>query len=259
MADTARTPLVIGDAFRDAGEVLIRRGPVLWLLSALLVLPGTVGAAWLRQHAVLAVTDTSHGSVFLVGLANGSLNWLAQNTPYALFQAAASWAIAETLEDRSPSVGEIMTQGLRFFLPVLIAQGLYMLGAMAGMVLLIVPGIIAALMWIFVTQALVVERLGIVEAFKRSRALTKGHRWALLGLGVASTLIVVAVEWVIFQVSTPSLAFVGAASAPINAYGVIPVFSCLTTPLSIAVMTTLYMQLRSGHRGAADATAEVFA
>jgi hypothetical protein len=259
MSDTARTPLVIGEAFRAAGDVLIQRGAVLWLLSALLVLPGGIAAAWLRRHSLLPVTDTSAGSVFFIGLANGSVNWLAQAAPYALFSATASWTIVETLEGRSPSVGETVDQGLRFFLPVLVAHALYTLGAMAGMVLLIVPGLIVALMWIFVTQAVVVERLGIIEAFKRSRTLTKGHRWALLGLGVASTLAVVAVEWIIFQVSTPTLAFVGATSAPINAYGVIPLFSCLTTPLSVAVMTTIYMQLRSDHRGSADLTAEVFA
>ncbi len=259
MADIDRTPFPVGGAFRDAGDVLIRRGPILFLLSALLAPPGTIAAAWLRQHALLPVTHVSTGSVFLFGLANGVLNWLAQAAPHALFIAAASWIVAETLEGRSPSVGETVGQGLRFFLPVLVAQGLYLLGALAGMILLIVPGIIVALMWIFVGQAVVIDRLSIVEAFRRSRALTKDHRWALLGLCAASTLAVVAVEWVIFQISTPTLAFVGAASAPINAYGVLPVLSGLTTPLSVAVMTALYIRLRGGHRGAADITAEVFA
>ena len=259
MAETARTPLVIGDAFRDAGEVLIRRGPVLLLLSVLLVLPGGVLAAWLRQHALFPVDPTSAASITFLGIANGCVNWLALAAPQALFIAAASWTTAEVLEGRLPSVGGIAAQGLRLLLPVLVVQALYLLGMMAGMVLLIVPGIILALMWMFATQGVVVERLGIVEAFKHSRALTKGHRWALLGLAVAGTLVMIAFEWVIFQLTSPSLAFAGAVVAPINAYGVIPVLSCLTTPLSTTVLTAIYMRLRSGHRGAADITAEVFA
>lgn len=259
MAEADRTPLAVGDAFRDAGEVLIRRGPVLLLLSALLVLPGGVLAAWLRQHALLPADPTSAASVFFLGIANGCVNWLAMATPQALFIAAATWVTAETLEGRSPPIGETVGQGLRLWLPMLIVQALYLLGMMAGMILLIVPGIILALMWIFVGQVVVVERLGIIEAFKRSRVLTKGHRWALLGLSVASTLIVVAFEWVVFKVTAPSLAFAGAVVAPVNAYGVIPVLSWLTTPLTVVVMTTLYMRLRNGHRGAADITADVFA
>jgi hypothetical protein len=222
-------------------------------------LPGAIAAAWLRKHSLLSVTDMPAGFAFLAGLANGIFNWLAQAAPHALFLSAATWTAAETLEGRSPSFGETMSHGLRFLLPVLAAEALYLLAATAGIVLLIVPGIILALMLMFVTQAVVVERLPIIEAFKRSRALTKGHRWALLGLGLASTLVVVAIEWTIFQISTPGLAFVGATAAPVNAYGVIPVFSALTTPVTTAVMIAIYMQLHRGHRGAADATAEVFA
>ncbi len=71
------------------------------------------------------------------------------------------------------------------------------------MVLLVVPGIIVALMWSFVTPVLVVERTGLIDTFQRSRDLTRGHRWALLGLIVVYSLVVVALEWAIFQVSAP--------------------------------------------------------
>jgi hypothetical protein len=136
---------------------------------------------------------------------------------------------------------------------------LYLAGMMAGMVLLVVPGIIVALMWVLVIQVMIVERLGIVDAFKRSRALTKGHRWALLGLFVLYTLLVVAIEWVIFRITSPGLTFVGAANAPVNAYGVVPLFTLLAAPLSSTVMAAIYLRLRDGHRGSADVTAEVFA
>jgi hypothetical protein len=141
------------------------------------------------------------------------------------------------LEGRSPPAGETLGQGLRFALPVLAVQVLYLLGTVAGTLLLVVPGIIVALMWIVAPSALVIERLGVVDAFKRSRAVTKGHHWALLGLIVVYTLVVVALEWVIFRITTPGLSFVLAAAAPVNAYVVVPLFTALTAPLNCVVMT----------------------
>jgi hypothetical protein len=253
MAETTRTPLFMGDVFRDAGRVLVQRGLVLLLLAVALVFTGGAGAAWLRFHPSI------QGTGVLVGLGNWLADWLAMAVPHSLFIAAASWTAAQILEGRSPSAGETLRQGLRFFPTVLAVQLLYLLGTMAGVVLLVVPGVIVALMWILASSAVVVERLGAIDSLKRSRALTKGHRWTFLGLIVAYSLIVVALEWVIFQITAPGLSFVQAAAVPLNAYGVVPLFTVLTAPLNCVVMTAIYMRLRQGHRGSADLTAEVFA
>lgn len=253
MTNIRRTPLVMGDVVRDAGRVVVQRGPVLLLLSLALVFTGTAGAAWLRYHPPL------DGTGVLVGLGNWLADWLTMVIPHSLFIAAVSWTVAEILEGRSPTVGETVSQGLRLALPVLVVQVLYLLGTVAGALLLVVPGVIVALMWILAPSALIVERLGIVDAFKRSRALTKGHRWALLGLMVVYTLVVVALEWVIFRITSPGMSFVLAATAPVNAYGVVPLFTALTAPLNCVVMTAIYMRLSSGHRAPAEVTAEVFA
>jgi len=253
MAAAHRTPLAMGDAFRDAARVLTRRAPVLLLMSMALVFTGTAGAAWLRYHPPLG------GAGVLVGLGNWFADWLTMVIPHSLFISAASWTVAEVLEGRSPTAGETLGQGLRLALPVLAIQIIYLLGTIAGALLLVVPGIIVALMWILAPSALIVERLGIADAFKRSRALTKGHRWALLGLMVVYTLAVVALEWMIFRITSPGMSFVLAATAPVNAYGVVPLFTALTAPLNCVVMTAIYMRLRSGHRAPADVTAEIFA
>jgi uncharacterized membrane protein len=54
-----------------------------------------------------------------------------------------------------------------------------------GLVLLIVPGIIAAIALIFATYLVVDRNLGPIEAIKESARLTKGHRWQLFLLALA--------------------------------------------------------------------------
>lgn len=51
-----------------------------------------------------------------------------------------------------------------------------------GLVLLIVPGVIFALMFFFVKFIMIERELMPVEALKESARITSGHKWALLGL-----------------------------------------------------------------------------
>lgn len=54
-----------------------------------------------------------------------------------------------------------------------------------GLVLLIVPGIIAVLMFLFSNYLVVDKGLGPIEALKESMRITKGHKWQLLLLVLA--------------------------------------------------------------------------
>jgi uncharacterized membrane protein len=50
-----------------------------------------------------------------------------------------------------------------------------------GFILLIVPGIIFALMYMFTTFIVIDRRLGPIDAMKESNSITRGHKWPLLG------------------------------------------------------------------------------
>lgn len=54
-----------------------------------------------------------------------------------------------------------------------------------GLVLLIVPGIIAALALLFATYLVIDKNLGPIDAIKESVRITKGHRWQLFLLALA--------------------------------------------------------------------------
>ena len=58
-----------------------------------------------------------------------------------------------------------------------------------GFVLLIVPGVIFALMFMFAPFIVIERVLGPIDAMKASNQLTRGHKWQLLGLVLLLVLI----------------------------------------------------------------------
>lgn len=54
-----------------------------------------------------------------------------------------------------------------------------------GLILLIVPGIILALMFMFVSYIVIDRSMGPIEALQESRRITDGHKWNLLGFALA--------------------------------------------------------------------------
>jgi hypothetical protein len=77
------------------------------------------------------------------------------------------------------------------------------LGVFIGVVLLIVPGIILSVMWFVAAPVCVVERKGPLASLGRSAEITRGHRWAILGvsilLGLAAVLVTGILEAVLGQ------------------------------------------------------------
>jgi uncharacterized membrane protein len=58
-----------------------------------------------------------------------------------------------------------------------------------GMILLIVPGIIFALMFMFATMIVIDRGLGPIESMKESKRITTGYKWKLFALGLVLTLL----------------------------------------------------------------------
>lgn len=71
------------------------------------------------------------------------------------------------------------------FLKYLGATILISAAVILGAILLIVPGIILALMFMFAAYIVIDRDRGPIEAMKESNRITKGYKWHLLGLGLA--------------------------------------------------------------------------
>lgn len=164
------------------------------------------------------------------------------------------------LDGRAIGPGESMRGGLAKVLPLLGLSFLLGLGVMAGMLLLIVPGIMLFVTWSVAAPALVEEDVGVTEAFGRSRALTKGARWRVF-LVMVVTLVI---TWLLAAVAAiPSLMLTGSVEAGSGTTATVvveTVTATLTSALWSTVLASLYITLRERREGPlTDKLAEVFA
>ena len=66
--------------------------------------------------------------------------------------------------------------GLSHFFPVLAVLLVFYVSVFLGLLLLVVPGVLIAVMWSVAIPTLVAENLGVFECLNRSRELTRGSR-----------------------------------------------------------------------------------
>lgn len=191
-----------------------------------------------------------------------------------VLQGALVWGTVTYLNGRRAPMREVLGVGLRKFLPLLGLGVCLGLAVGLGFLLLIVPGVLLILMWSVAAPALVVERTGVFGAFSRSAQLTKGNRWAVLGLGllfwVASSIVggVSAVFMGVILFSNLAQAGAAAPSTITLAGGLFAAFGALVSGLFSAALAmlgavgvgVLYVELRRAREGVGpQAVADIFA
>ncbi|MGX8007971.1 hypothetical protein ACVDG8_002675 [Mesorhizobium sp. ORM8.1] len=107
------------------------------------------------------------------------------------------------LRGEKPTFSDCFGVAIILFLPILGASLLVTLGIIIGFVLLIVPGILVLLRWAVTMPVLIQERRGILDSMARSRDLTAGSRWPMLGLWVILIVVSVLASLVISRVAIP--------------------------------------------------------
>jgi hypothetical protein len=100
---------------------------------------------------------------------------------FSLFVGALTVGALRALAGEPVRAGEMLSTMLRRAPALLLGGTLSGLAFYLGLLLLVVPGVIWALMFSLAGPAIVAERLGGWSGLKRSAALTRGARWKLLG------------------------------------------------------------------------------
>ena len=245
---------VIGDSF----GVLVRNIVSFGILSLLIGLIGLVFGLFFLDTSQLEAAQNDPAQF---EAAMQQFNWWAFALTILLMiivsfltQAAIIYGTFQDLRGQKAGVGDCIARGLSSIVPVVVGSILLSLGIMIGSLFLLVPGIILALMWWVYVPAIVVEGKGIIEAFGRSRELTRGRRWHILGLLIVVIILLVVVAFIIAFV-VAIIAPQGGLAASIIEY----VFNSLLTAF-ISVLTAVgYYYLRAEKEGVdANEIARIF-
>ncbi len=180
----------------------------------------------------------------------------------SILQAALVHGTIATMNGKSANIGECLATGLKS-LPKVVGIG-FLEGIIIifGMVLLIVPGIIAAMMLCVAVPAGVVEDKPILDSLSRSAALTSGHRWAIFGLFIAA-IFVSAVAGVALS-PLAGLSLLSAPHSPLpvsSAYWIAnTIVKIVETSLLAVLAASIYYELRTIKEGVGpEELAAVFA
>lgn len=162
---------------------LYRRYPLIFsVLAAAVIIPYDVIVLGATRSGVLTGSSLSFGVLSLLTL----IEWCLVGP---LISALHVHAVREAREGGRPRLAAVARQGLRV-LPVVVAASIISgLGIAAGMVALVIPGVILMLRWVVVAQSAAIDHEGWIPALRRSAQLTDGHYGHVFVFVICITLI----------------------------------------------------------------------
>jgi hypothetical protein len=176
-----------------------------------------------------------------------SINTVASLAGWAGSGAVMFAALSRLNGDRA-GLAQCMHAGARFYLPLLACAFLFHLGVLLGLVLLIVPGVIAATALLTAGPVIVSERAGIFIAFQRAVFLSRDNRWIILLLIVAYAMLNAAFGFVSNFISRSILTGAG-GGYPMGLIVVVSVVASLLSTITQMIrstgIATVYHELRT--------------
>lgn len=219
---------VIGETFSIYGQNL---GPLLGSAIVVFVVVGLV--AGLLQGA---------GGVLL-----GLLAAVVRLAGHALYTGFVVNLVSDVRDGRrDQSVGDLFSAAAPAILALAVFGILFAIGVGIGFVLLIVPGLILITFWSLGAPAIVVERIGPLEAFGRSWRLVRGEAWSVFATLLVVLLIVIAIGVVLGAIATP----IGDGEAATWIASIVS--TTITAPIFSLAVTIMYFQLAGGSAAPAE-------
>lgn len=258
-----RRELRIDRVFGRSFSVLGNRLPRYFLLSALPGLPSLlagVSAALFPRSLdtnewaanVLSLPGAGNLTALLL-LAFGLLAILGVFLlVFTLVYVAMIYGVFQDMRGQPFRLAEGLGRGLGRFWPLV---GLWIcagLATIAGLVLLIVPGVMLIVMWWVAAPACVLEQLGPIRSLERSAELTRGNRWRVVAIILAITVASSMGGAIIAAV--PTLLELPVAAAVLSY-----VWNTVTTAYHLIATVVAYHELRFAREGIdAGSIASVF-
>ena len=228
--DTGRVFERIFDIYRDQFTLLIPAALILFIPVA--ILNGIV----LAGGGALAALITAAISLIVT-------YW---------YQGMVVEAVVDILDGRRDhTVGSLFSSVSPFIWTLVGAGVLATIITIIGFILIIVPGLIALTFLAVVAPAVVIDRVGVTDALRRSRELVSGNGWRVFGVIVVLFLLTLVVSGIVSAIANSiSDSFVGYAISDL-------IGRVLLSPLSAIAATVMYVELRhiKGEPLAQDAAA----
>lgn len=183
----------------------------------------------------------------------GSDDLLAKSWPISLAAYAMVWAgglhgMLQIAFRGSTSIGECFQIGLARFFAVAILTLLWGLGVLFGYTLFIFPALILLSAWALAVPALIDENCGIIEAFSRSRDLTRGHRLVIFAVLFALLFSIMFVYGVTVGAAV-NMGLDGDAEGGLLARALMLPATWLGGMLLLATIASLYVEARLANEG----------
>jgi hypothetical protein len=156
-----------------------------------------------------------------------------------LVQGALVKAV-EDVSDGRCDLGVMHTFGFagQRLVPLIVAGILAAAGILAGLALLIVPGLVLLTWWLVVSPVIVLEARSVLDGFRRSRALVRGSSWPVFGVVVMTMLVLFAFTLVLGVVLQP-------LEETIRGFLASVIGNSLAAPFAAVAWTLTYFRLRA--------------
>jgi hypothetical protein len=178
----------VGDILDRGLKLLLARLPTFYLINLIVLSP-----ALLVQLALptLFLESAEPSPEVALGILGGTLVVVVLLVVLAAIgSAAVLYVISQEIVDNPVTIGNALAFALRRFGSLFVVSLLYGLVVSIGILCLcVVPGLLFGVWFAFAAQVVVVEGLGPLAAFERSRALTAGFRWRVFGVFLLLVLI----------------------------------------------------------------------
>jgi hypothetical protein len=224
-AGEAAGQLDIGGVFEKTTDIYKQCFGTVWVVALILMIPSAIIVAILGNDGILGLIGS------LVNLAASA--WLVGSIVRIVQDVEADGRV-------DLSVGDILGSVWPRLISLILLEIVVGILIAIGLLLLIVPGVILALMWIAAIPAMVVEERGVFESMTRSSDLTRGNRMRILAVGlvVLAAYIVIAVIGALLVAAVPVLGVI-----------VMIALAVLLYPYVSIITSVLYFRLRELHEG----------